>query len=265
LHPDGDMTKYYFLATALPALQIGVPPEIDFQELLTLLKENLTEADYRKTLWLRWVYDIYNIRAFWTGEPLDYWGTLDKNELEEALITGENLPSFISDYLQEYETKEERLKNFTMLFVKFYERMASKNIGFLHWYALFERNLLLTLTAFRARQLGRNLETELQYEDPEDETVAQLLAQKDAKTFEPPVEFEDLKPILEECYTKPMDLQKALYEYQFNKLEEFVGLDPFSIDRILVYFLEYIMVDKWGHLDKEKGIEIVDKIVKEIT
>lgn len=260
------MTEYYYLATSLPALQIGVPPEIDFQELMTLLKENLTEVDYKRTLRLRWLYDIANIKAFWTGEPLDHWGTLDKNELEEVLITRENyLPDFIYEFLADYETLDERLKNFTKLFASYFNKLITRGHGFSKQYAQFERNLRLTLTAFRARQLGRNLEKEFQFEDPNDEIIAQLLAQKDAKTFEPPAGFENLKPILEEFYDSPMDLQKALYEYRFNKLEEIVNFDTFSIDRILTYLLEYIMVDKWNQLDKKNGVAIVDHIVKELS
>lgn len=260
------MTQYYFLATVLPALQIGLPPEIDFYEFHTLLKDNLTAADYRKVRRLLWLYDLYNIRAFWTGEPLDRWGTLDKNELEEALIIPNGpLPKFIFSYLQEHENQEERLQHFPSLFVKFFEEMARTTEGFERKYALFERNLRLSLVAFRAKQLGRSLEREFQYEDPDDEVIAQLLAQKDAPAFEPPAGFEDLKPILEKYYSSPMELQKAMYEYRFNKLEEFVGLSAFSIDRILLYLVEYIMVDKWIQLDRKKGIEIVDTIVKEVT
>lgn len=260
------MAQYYFLGTALPALQIGVPPEIDYQELMTLLKDNLTDVDFKRTIRLRWLYDIANMKAFWTGEPFDRWGNLDKNELEEVLITRENyLPDFVYSYLEEYETKEERLQNYSRLYSSYFHEMINRTHGFQRQYALFERGMRLTLTAFRARQLGRSLEKELQYEDPDDEIVAQLLAQKDAKTFEPPAGFENLKPILEEFYNSPMDLQKALYEYRFNKLEEIVDLDSFSIDRILTYLLEYIMVDKWNQLDKNKGVAIVDNIVKELS
>lgn len=260
------MTKYYYLGTALPALQIGVVPEIDVKELLTLLKENLTPNDYKKTQQIRSLYDIYNIRAFWTGKPLDYWGNLSKIELEDVLVAREGpLPDFVFDYLQEYETLEERLEYFPSLFVKFFEEAAAHTYGFQHDYALFERNLRLTLTAFRAKQLGRNLEKELQYENPDEEIIAQLLAQKDAKTFEPPAGFEDLKPILEEFYAYPMQLQKAMYEYRFKKLEEYIGLESFSTDRIMLYFVKYIMVDKWLQLDKKKGVEIVDTIVKELS
>ncbi|MCE5318293.1 MAG: DUF2764 domain-containing protein, partial [Parachlamydia sp.] len=89
------------------------------------------------------------------------------------------------------------------------------------------------------------------------------LAQKDAKNFEPPVEFEDLKPILDKYYNSPLDLQKALAEYRFNKIEERLTYDPFSIDRVLGYIVQYMLVDKWLHYDQQKGMEIIKQIEQE--
>lgn len=259
--------NYYYLTTVLPQLQLGFPPDIDFTEFNTLLRENLTVNDYKKTIWIRRFYDILNIRALWTGEPLDHWGNLDQNQLEEALISRDTdlFPSYVFDFLDEHETLDQRLKFFPLLINKYYEIEAKRSTGFLHKFFVFERKLRLTLTAYRARQLNRDLNAEFQFEDPEEDIIAQLLAQKDAKQFEPPPEFEDLKPILEENYTKPLELALALAEYRIKKIEEMLGMDIFSIDRILGYLLQYHMVDKWMHFDKKKGLEIADNIVKGVS
>ncbi len=259
------MTQYYFLSTILPVLELGLPPELNFDEFLTLLEDNLPSKDKAKADLIRSLYDIYNIRAFWKDEPLDHWGNLDRNELEEALLTHEgSLPNYVFDFLKTYERLDDRLRYFPVLFATYFEEAFKANKGFLRAYAQFERNLRLTLTAYRARQLGRDLSIELQMHDPEENIIAQLLAQKTAKTFEPPEGFEDLKSILKENVS-PFALQKALLEYRFNKLEEFVGLDIFSIDWILLYLVEYIIIDKWMKLDKRIGIEMVDTLVKEAT
>ncbi len=260
------MTKYYFLATALPALEIGKAPDIGFNELELLLKENLTEYDYQKVRLLRGLYDINNLRAFWNKEPFDKWGNLNQNTLEEVLLTKEALlPPYIFDFLNEYETREKKIEHFPSLTTLYFDKMQQESLGFLKKYATFERNLRLTLTAFRARQLKRDLAKELYYHDPQEEIVAQLLAQKDSKTFEPPVGFEELKPLIEQYYQKPIELEKALVEYRLEKLDEMASPDVFSIDHILLYVIRYIFVDKWIQLDKEKGIEIIDLIVKDIT
>jgi hypothetical protein len=260
------MTKYYFLVTSLPDLHFGVAPDLSFQEFKTLLKDNLTPSDYAKTRQIRWFYDILNIRAFWKNDPWDHWGNLDVNELKEDLVVREGaLPDFVYQFLDEHESLDDRLKYFPMLFASYFDSNLKQANGFLKTYSQFEKNLRLALTGFRARQLGRELTKELQFEDPEGDIVAQLLAQKESKSYEAPVGFEDLKPILEQYYHAPVELQKALVEYRYNKLQATLGIDVFSIDYILLYMVNYIMVDKWTQLDKQKGIEIVDNLVKGIA
>ncbi len=260
------MAQYYFLAISLPKLEIGHKPDISPDELKTLLVENLTPSDLRKTMKLRWFYDLSNIQAFWIDEPLDYWGNLDRNELEEELLTGEGcLPKYVFSFLREYESKEDRLKYFPMLYFKYFDDLAENNSGFLRDYGKFERDLRLALVAYRARLLNRDLAKELQYEDPEADIIVQLMAQKGSKTFVPPTGFEDLLPMLEENQGHPYKQQQALLEYRFNRLQQDVGFDGFSIDYILLYLLEYIYVDRWMHMDKKKGMEIVDTLVKEVS
>jgi hypothetical protein len=106
---------------------------------------------------------------------------------------------------------------------------------------------------------------ELQFEDPDDEIVAQILAQKDAKTYEPPERYSDLKALFEEHYDAPMELYQGLCEYRFEKIVQMYGIDVFSIDRILAYLARLIIVEKWLDLDKKKGIQVVDAIVKEAS
>jgi hypothetical protein len=257
------MAKYYYLATVLPKLHIGVPPEISFHEFLTLLKDNLTKSDLHKVAQIRWFYDIQNIRAFWNHEALDYWGNLNTNELEEALLNREGpLPSYVFDFLNEHESEEDRKKYFAVLMATFFAQESTQSSKFLREYYRFERDLRLTLTAFRARQLNRSLTRELQFENPEDPIVAQLLAQRDAKHFEPPERFEDLKPLLEKYYEDPIELNKALSEYRFNKIDEMLNFEAFSTDFILGYTIQYIMVDKWTHFDKQQGNKIVHQMLE---
>lgn len=261
------MRQYYYLAISLPKLEIGRVPDIDLPELETLLKENLTPSDMEYVVRLRKFYDVLNIRAYWTGTPFDYWGNLDAAELEEELLTQEFgvFPLLLGDYLKEHESREERLKHFPQLLKKYFEAAVKESTGFMKRYLKFERDLRLTLVGFRARKLNRNLSAELQYEDPEEDIIAQLLAQKDAKNFEPPLEFEDLKLILDKYYNEPLELNKALTQYRFNKVEERFANDPFSIDRVLGYIVQYMLVDKWLHYDQEKGMEIIKQIEQETS
>lgn len=254
---------YYFVGTSLPSLQFGIVPDIDFEEFDRLLKENLTKDDYEQSLIYRHYHDILNIRAFLKGEELDPYGTLDFNTLEEAITERDGLPSYILHYLNTYESKEDRLHHFPELIAEYYRRAIDEAKGFLKNYLIFERELRFVMVGFRAKQMGRDVALELQYEDPEDEVPAQILAQKDTKTYVPPPKYEDMREIFEQNYHSPMSLYQAITEYKFNKIDEMIGLDVFSLDKIIGYMIQLILVESALKLDKKKGLEIVDKIVKE--
>ena len=257
------MANYYYLGTLLPELHIGEAPEIGFRELDQLLKDNLTSYDYAKTRTLRNLYDISNLRAYWKGEPLDIKGNILSNELEEALVTRSILPGFVFDFMDRYESNEERLRHYPELLAIFFRNAIQNASGFFKYYLTLERELRLVLVAFRAKKLGKDIYSELQYEDPEEDFIAQILAQKDSPVYEPPEKYEEIKTLFEQHYDNPIGLQKALLEYRFNKIEEKLGIELFSIDRVLAYMIELIMVKSWQMMDKEKGLEIVDSMLKE--
>ena len=261
------MTKYYYIGTILPSLSFEVEPEISLIEFDRLLRDNLTQSDYRKTSALRRIYDTLNLRAFWLGEELDPWGNYNAVELEEAIVSQQGLPDSIYEFLEAHEKKDDRLRYFPSLLAQaFREEIENHPKGFIHDYLSFEREWRLVFTGFRAKKLGRDLSVELQYENPEEELIAQMLAQKDAKTFEPPEKYQALKAIFDRYADEPLELERALDEYRFNYIDSLIELsDSFSMDRILAYMSQLIILQKWFALDKEKGLKIVDIIVKEIS
>jgi hypothetical protein len=258
------MAKYYFVGTLLPSLSFDSPPEISFSDLEVLLHDNLTTRDYQKILSVRRFFDILNLRAFWLGEELDLRGELSSNDLEEALVNRAGLPDYVYEFVDRYSKKEDRLHHFPLLLARFFQDSENLNDPFLRSYFSFERELRLVMTAFRAKKLGRDLSVELQYENPEEDLIAQLLAQQDAKSYEPPEKYKELKFLFEKHSDNPLALQKALDDYRFETIDRFVNIaDTFSIERILAYFTQFMIVEKWFELNKAKGIQIVDTIVKE--
>ena len=92
----------------------------------------MSADDFRKVQRLRNLFDILNIRAFWAGETLDYWGNLDASELEEELLTQEQgvFPPYLVTYLSEYDNKEERLKHFPQLLKNYFDRSIAHSTAF---------------------------------------------------------------------------------------------------------------------------------------
>lgn len=257
--------QYYFLASRLPPLALGELPDITWEEFLFLLETNLTRADWHWVNVLRLYQDLINIRHFWLGEAIDPIGRFNELELEEALLTGDGFPDYVDAFLEQHPSKEERLKNLASLTVSFFTQELRGAPEFLRDYLQLERELRLVFLGFRAKKLGRNLATELQFENPDDDLIAQLLAQKDDQVFEPPEGFESLRVMFTQHSEEPMALFQDIAAYRFNWIEERLTNDTFSISRILGYMVQLILVLQTLQLDAEKGNQMIDTMVKEFV
>lgn len=247
--------EYYFSAPALPPLQLGVPPELSLDQLQFLLEMNLKPSDFEKVKVLRTYFDLENLRNLWLANTVDARGNYDKNALEERIITGAGFPQYVFTFLDQYESTAARLSHFSQLMADYFHEEMARAEGFLFDFLQFEREWRLVLLVLRAKQMGKDLIKELQFEDVNDPFILSILAQKDGENYEPPKRFTDLKALFEEYADQPLELHKALSRWRFNYLEEMYGVDTLSIGRILVYLAQLILCEEWMALQvqKEKG------------
>lgn len=243
---------YYFVSTLLPPLTLDQKPALPSFDLYRLLDDNLSPRDLAKTKTVRLLVDLDNLAALWQGSPLDPHGNFSKDALEEALNTGENLPKAFLEHFEKYREPAACLAHFSELTSHFFREMLPQQNGFLYQLFRQERDLKLITTGFRAKLLGRNLAQELQFEDPLDEVVAQIMAQRDAKTFEPPLEYLALKEPLEKTLKHPHKLYHLLAQYRLDRFEEDVLGDRFSLERILAYLASLIVVEQYQMLHQPK-------------
>ncbi|PIS03150.1 MAG: DUF2764 domain-containing protein [Chlamydiae bacterium CG10_big_fil_rev_8_21_14_0_10_42_34] len=247
------MANYYFLLSAFPTLSIDVKPDMSFKELRNLLDMNLTSRDKEEVKRLLRPVDLYNIRALWLGQPLSDKGNFTAKELEEELIEQDNLPSYLIDFMDRYESTQDRLRYFSSLFSSLYRDEQPSLKGFLAKYYKFERELRLVLTGLRAKMSGKDLVRELQFEDPTDPLIAEILAQAQAPDYTPPREFEDLKNLFMSNSSDPQKLNRAILEYRLKKIEEMEESQDFGIDRVLAFVARLMLVESIAEQDKEKG------------
>jgi len=250
--------NYYFLVPSLPPLSLRDKPEMTFAELSSRLQINLTKEDLQKTRVLRLFLDISNIRLLLMEEAIDPRGNLSEKELDEALLIHDILPEYVFDFLGQFEKVPDRIKNFPGLLARFFNEEIPKQEGFLKKYLTFEREWRLVLLAFRAKQLGRDVAKELQFEDPHDPLVASILAQKDAAHYEPPHEYAELKELIASCSADPWLENRAFAEYRFKKIEQMAENQLFSIDQILSYMAKLMLVEQMNELDEERGKLVLD-------
>lgn len=252
--------NYYFLANSLPPLKIGTEPELDFFDFLHLVETNCYKEDIEKSRVIRRFYDMQNLRAFWLEEKHDLRGNLGRDEIDEALLTGEGLPEYAQDFLDSYDGKEKYLSAFARLIASYYNCESEGREGFLAEYLQFERDWRLAFCAYRTKKMGGDLSFELRFEDPYNPLVTQLMAQKDAKTFEPPEGFEELRKVF--SIEDPYEMHKELCVYRMNKVDQMTEGDLFSFDFILSYMTKLILVEKWFELDKAQGNQIMESIIR---
>ncbi len=253
------LCDYYFVGAALPPLTLGEAPELSFVDLKILLNENLREGDLQKVAAMLRPIDVANIAALWLGLPLDERGNFSAKELEEALLVREQLPVFVGDFLERYDSLRERLRYFASLYASLYRESHSGFVG--QSYAL-EREVRLVLCALRSKYLSRDVARELQFEDPTDPFVADILAQKDAQDYIPPSEYEMLKASFERYKDDPKQLFQAELQFRFNKYEELSENQHFTPDRILNYLARLIIAESWDGLKSEEGRKIMEDLSK---
>lgn len=255
------MSNYYFLAASLPPLVLGEKPDITFEELVSRLEINLTKPDLKKTVALRRYIDISNIRALFLEESIDPRGNLSEKELDEALLIKDDLPLYVFDFLDRFEDMSEKLRNFSGLFSTFFAEEIPRSQGFLRAYFEFEREWKLVMLAIRSKELGLDVARELQFEDFSDPMVAQIIAQKDSESYDPPTGFLSLKETFLSCGADPWQQYKQVGRWRFDHIEQLVDRPLFSIDWVLSYMAQLLLVEHWNELDEAKGKMILDAFV----
>jgi len=257
------MSRYYFLGCALPELSLDKVPEITVDELNKMLEMNLSSIDIQKLNSLKLLNDLSNLKAFLSDEPISSNGNFDATQIEDILLAKVDLPEFAIDFLDKYDTAEDRLKHFSELMSLFFQWAQEEFDGFLKKYFDLERKTSLSLTALRAKKFNRSFEKEFQFEDLSDPFVAYLLSQKDMESIELEEGFEKLSSIFKEHLKNPMDLQKALIEWKLEQIYEIKRQYPFEIDEILGYYTSLMLIENWNKLNKADNKNIIDQLSRE--
>lgn len=255
------MANYYFLAASLPPIALGDKPDLSFEELVSRLAINIEQIDLQKTIVFRRSIDLNNIRALFLEDAIDSRGNLSEKELDQALLLQDGLPDYVFDFLDKFESVQEKLRFFPGVLAAYFREETSLQSGFLKRYLEFERAWRLVMVGIKAKELGRDLTEELQFEDSKDALVMDLLAQKDAVSYEPPPEFVSLKEKYLACGPDPYLQFKEIAKWRFQRIEELVEEPLFSIDWILGYMAQLLLVEQWNELDPEKGEIILEAFV----
>jgi hypothetical protein len=258
------MSSSIFLWSALPSLQLKSAPELSFDELIYLFKMNLLSSELEQVEVIRRYIDLKNVKHLLLHEPIDLRGNFTEKELDEALISREGLPVYLFDFLDEYESEEEQASHFSKVLMQFFRDPEQRKGRFLEQYLDFERRWRLSLTGFRAKNFSVSLAEELQDEDQSDLFVAEIVAQEGGGYFEFPFEYKGLGESLKAVEKSPMKHYDLMAEFRFYWVEEQMQGKPFSLDYILGYLVQFLIVEDGCLLQEKRGGELLDKLMQDV-
>ncbi len=256
------MADYYFLAPSLHPLKVGEWPDLSFEELIARLEINLTPEDFKQTRAIRRYIDFLNIRALFLKQPIDPRGNFSEKDLDDAILAQSDLPDYVFEFLRRFETDLEKIQNLSFLLTSFFSQEILFHEGFLHRYFTFEKEWRLVMTALRSKKLGRDLSVELQYEDPTDPFVADILAQKESSQYMPPKEYAGLKDKYHSCGVNPWQHYDVFAKWRFEHIGMLASGPLFSVDWVLAYLAQHVLVEDGVRLNLERGEEMLRQIAE---
>jgi len=251
------MSRYFFLSAMLPPLQVKAASPIHFEELLSLLMENLSRSDLKQVTLLRSEIDVKNFPKLFAKKELDCRGNCNEKELDEAFVNQEGFPPFLFEALEAKDAGQA----FPVTLLLFFREMERISDGFLKEYFRFEREWRLLIAAFRAKRSELPLEESLIRGSSDDPLLSYILAQKDSTTFDFPFEYRELGQQVKEAQKDPSKEYQAIGNYRFEWIEERIKDAPFSLDYLLGYLVQLMIIEDTDALNKLEGNKRLDEMM----
>lgn len=257
------MLDKFFLFGVLPPLEFGFKPEITSKELSPLLELNLGKGVLKKVKVLKMWIDLFNIYLLTIGGKFDSRGNYSKSLLKELISSLDELPDYLIDFLQKYETEEERYTHFREVVASYFVEEEKRERGALRKFLSFEHELRIVSGAFHAKREGRSIAQELQYEDMGDPIVAFCLAQEGGRgKFQFPYEYTDLEKKIVDSEGNPSKIREAFARYRFEFYAQFMEHYPFSSKMLLAYIMQLWILEEYYNVSSEEGLQILNQLIE---
>ena len=246
------MASRFFLIPFLPSLAFDEQPELCLHELEFFLQLNLSSAQMDSVSQLYALYDLQNVRSFFTGTPMTAIGKIPHDELRDQLENEECSISGVPEFFAQYKTPAEREANAHLLTRFFFEHTSPKLPPFLRNYFRLEHISRLLMASLRAEALGRPFEVEdigFDIRDPKawPEALAPLIS------------------IWQTHHSDPKELEEAVSSWKFQALSSLlVNCSPFSLDHVLVYILQLRILESRHEMKTGNHASMLERIVEAV-
>lgn len=166
--------------------------------------------------------------------------------------TGHTYEKFSSDIRAMLSEKDNRLVDWleycfdeNHLSSHYYRQAHLSKNNFINNYITFDKDLRNILASLLAKSLNKNAD--------------------DYIIGEPNLEIEELNKIKSAYETKNIiEREKIIDRIRWEKINEIICFEYFSIDNILAFLAKLKIVDRWAEMDKAEGAKLFEQFVQEV-
>jgi len=272
------MTLNYYTIASLPELSWDreAPMTLsqfldDYQQLLEPLADRISE--------ILLFNDIQNIELYlkskqpgpdefagnYDGETVYYDAKiLETDKIGEFLdnpfiYQPDEYPEFMVEYLEQYKDAEERYKNIEKLYIRYFNFLKGDESGFFRFHARLATTVRTVLAALRIMRSGASLEENLKGDSY---LVKVILDHRTTSDLGLKNIFYEVPEIIALFEKEPVELERDLDRIRFKLFEEVGQETPFGDHIIYSYIIRLMVKDKWNTLSKERGTEVLNRIIE---
>jgi hypothetical protein len=259
--------NYYYLVAGLPDIVLDQKKlPFTLTELKLELQYHLHPKDYQLVEYLFLPYDNINLLNILLKNDAAFnpLGNFSESFLTEEIKEPENLPGYMVKFLEAYREEIPLHPNLSLenqLTWLYFDFMLEQKNEFLRELFGTIRNINNIFAIYNARKFGLNIENQM-IGDYELTEAARKTTSKDfglANEIEP---IDEIIGIYENNDILEQEISIDLLKWRhMNNLNTF---NYFTIEYILAYVLEFMMVERWSSLDTEQSKITFKKMLTEL-
>lgn len=268
------MHNYYYFVSALKNISFDMDkPPYDINEFIAHVREVVRPQDSKVIKAFLHQFDNINLINF-LDKKEDYndLGMISTEVFEEAVKDPFKdfsvLPLYMLEFLRSLKEEKRSFDKLSLeneLALRYYKYLSSINNEFVSSFYVFDSMLRNLITALNAKKYEYDLEKNVLPLD--EEAYAQLIKSR-SNDFGLSTNYPWMGDLVSAFQAdKHVDLSKKADQLRFEKINELLFFDCFSINVILAYIIKLIIIDKWSRLKKVEGetefMHKVDRLVKQ--
>jgi hypothetical protein len=259
--------NYYYLVAGLPDILLD-ERKVSFTiiELKQELKYHLHPKDYQLVEYLFLQFDNINFLNTLLKKEAEFnpLGNYSESFFSEEIKDPEKLPDYMKKFLEAYRNEiplfpDLSLEN-QLTWLYFDYMLEQKNEFIRQWFTAL-RNVSNIFAIYNSRKFGLNIENHM-IGDYDLTEAAKKTTAKDFGLASELTHIDEIIGIFENNDILEQELSIDLMKWKFlNNLNTF---NYFTIETILAFVIEFMMVDRWSKLDTSQSKKMFNKMLNEL-